>query len=388
MKRVIMSSLAVSLLMYSCTKEADILEIAGQSNDEASATLVGSPEPQSLLTLAGNGNPGHYVSLEGNHASQADMTAIAAHVDSGVVGVQKRWMWSEIETSKDGYYFDGIISDLNHADSLGLKFIVFIVDKTFDSTKHPVPNYIRNGFEAPNNPGGYSGARWKSYYRTRWDSLITALSGAIGTHSALEGIAFQETALGLLNGERGVDIDDDPNNDCNCVAGTYDVNLYAYRLTQMLQHASAEFSQKRVFWYMNFVQGDYNNIKIRQIAEELKDIPGKNVLMGGPDILPNRWSLTDRVYPIYDEFEGQLTLFCSAQWDSYEHPKTGNDPINTPCTNPPYMTPWQIFFYAKDELHVNYVMWNYKTWSGCPGSYNIYNAYNVIAANPAFNQYN
>jgi len=45
----------------------------------------------------------------------------------------------------------------------------------------------------------------------------------------------------------------------------------------------------------------------------------------------------------------------------------------------------ELFAYARDRLHVNYLFWNHKTWSKPPGSWNWDDALDVIEKNPDFN---
>ena len=52
--------------------------------------------------------------------------------------------------------------------------------------------------------------------------------------------------------------------------------------------------------------------------------------MGGPDILPYRKWLS-HTYKIYGDYQDRITLFCSAQDDSYHHHK--ND-IRLPIEEP------------------------------------------------------
>jgi hypothetical protein len=58
-----------------------------------------------------------------------------------------------------------------------------------------------------------------------------------------------------------------------------------------------------------------NNACLAQIAQA---IAGTHVAMGGPDILPYRKRLRE-IYELYDRFNGQRSLICSAQDDSYRH---------------------------------------------------------------------
>jgi hypothetical protein len=55
---------------------------------------------------------------------------------------------------------------------------------------------------------------------------------------------------------------------------------------------------------------------IEQVARAIQD---SGVFMGGPDILPYNRYYHIKSYPLYEEFKNNITLFCSAQDDSYRH---------------------------------------------------------------------
>ena len=100
----------------------------------------------------------------------------------------------------------------------------------------------------------------------------------------------------------------------------------------------------------------------------LREMVRLTVVMGGPDILPYRTALINS-NRIYEQFQGRLKLFCSAQYDSYSHHKSdvsnktkgqfhrGEKPIH-----PEGFVPMeQIFLYGRDQMHLNYIFWSYIT---------------------------
>jgi hypothetical protein len=185
---------------------------------------------------------------------------------------------------------------------------------------------------------------------------MQAIGSAFDTHPGLEGVALQETAPSL--------------SDTQYTQTGYTPELYRDSEIELLTTMKQSMPSSQVFWYMNFFPQ-----KQSYIASVASAVAPLGVNMGGPDILPESTSLVNNVYPFYDQFAGKMTLFCSAQFDSYQHVKSSTGA---------YYTPLEIFQFARDDLHVSYVFWNHKTWDSPAGSYNWLDALPVIAKNPTF----
>ena len=91
-------------------------------------------------------------------------------------------------------------------------------------------------------------------------------------------------------------------------------------------------------------------------------------------------ALARKVYPFYEEFRGRMKLFGSMQHDSYRHPKAARSPGD----NDPYWSMEDLFVYARDRLHVDYMFWVRIPTDPVAGAYNWYDALPVIEANPVF----
>jgi len=153
----------------------------------------------------------------------------------------------------------------------------------------------------------------------------------------------------------------------------YTPEKYRDALIYTLMSAASSMPNSRVFWYMNFLvrKQDY-------LAEIARAVAPAGVVMGGPDILPDDPDLKS-VYPLYDEFEGVMPLFCSVQPNSYRHIHA------TSGWSTKYWTMQQLFNFGRDRLHLNYVFWSNVTKPAPSDSYTIDNAYPVIANNQEFN---
>lgn len=302
-------------------------------------------------------HPGHYVSMY----KFDDSTDMMKAIKPGVVGMERRYAWSDLETSLGVYDFSKIQADLNFLSGQGMRLIVLIEDKSFGGGS-PTPPYLQAYILANNKgTGGYTAIRWSPYVVTRMKALMDALGKKFDAQPNFEGVALQESALGLSS--------------TVMKANGYTPEKYRDALISDLIGAAQSFPTSRVFWYMNFLTGHQS-----YIADIATAVAPYDVIMGGPDVLPDSASLKKLTYPFYTQFAGKMKLFGSMQFDSYRH-------LHADTTaKTKYWTMDEMFRFARDNLHVNYVIWN-RTFKPSPSdsySWGV-NAIPVIGANPAFN---
>ncbi|CAN5288427.1 hypothetical protein BH24PSE2_BH24PSE2_18100 [soil metagenome] len=301
-------------------------------------------------------HPGHYVSM----TRFDDQAAMIEAIKPGVVGMQKRYYWKTFEPTLGVYDFSELKSDLDLLAGQGMQLVVFIEDKTFNG-ELPTPKYLQAQHTLKNRNRGYTAIRWDAYVLTRFKALIKELGQRFDGHPAFEGIAIQETSLSL--------------DGTLLTAHGYTPEKYRDAIIDTLLTARASMPKSQVFWYMNFLvrrQG--------YIVEIANAVAPQGVAMGGPDILPDSYSLKTHSYPLYDDFKGKMILFNSMQYDSYAHEHAGGGALTK------YWTMGELFRFARDELHVNYVFWNRKGWRSPKDSYAWSDAIPVIGSNIAFNQ--
>ena len=303
-------------------------------------------------------NPGHYLALYGFEKQSAMYDG--AH--PGIRGIQKRYTWGSLETALGQYDFSQIESDLAVAASQGLQLIVMVEDKSFKNDPQPTPKYLwGDQYTVPTRIGGYIAVRHNPYVVERMKALTRALAERFDSHPNFEGIAYQETAIGFTTAV--------------VKATGYTPEKYRDALIDVLLNAAESFPTSQVFWYMNFLKGHQS-----YIAKVAEAVAPAGVIMGGPDILPDDHAIKTHAYPFYEQFNGKMKLFCSAQNHSYYHK---HQDTSYPTE---FWTPKELFIFARDQLHVNYVFWNHNTWlSGPAGSYRWKDALPVIEANPVFN---
>jgi hypothetical protein len=307
---------------------------------------------------------GHYAAV-----NEGDEIQSIRHLDEPALrGVSKRYYWADLEPGKGAYELGAIRRDLAFLKTHNKQLVVFITDKTFRAGKNPLPSYLA-GYALP-NARGVTAMRWDPAVIGRFVALNRALARAFDDDPNFEGVAFQESALMIgpeLRRERG-----------------YTPEKYRDALIQILTGSSQAFRRSQVFWYMNHLEG--NDQYLGDIA---KAVIGSRVAMGGPDILPYRRRL-QATYELYDRFKDRLTLFCSAQDDSYRHDKNdsrnmGNAAVtrNLPLPAEGYVPMEQIFLFARDKLHVKYLFWSYTYHAGT-GAFNYDDALAVMRKYPSF----
>jgi hypothetical protein len=299
-------------------------------------------------------HPGHYVAI-----GRAELLG-GASVDSvpgkGVTGVQLRYRWGDLEREEGQYDFSAIERDLERASRAGLQLVALIEDKSFRGDP-PTPAYLR-GKHTLRGHRGYTALRWDPLVVDRMGELVANLGKRFDCHPNFEGIGFQETALSL-----------DP---AVLRENGYSPEKYRDALGKLLRTAAENMPRSRVFWYMNFLPGQQE-----YIAEIAESVAGKGVVMGGPDILPDNPALTRRTYPFYERFSRKMKLFGSMQHDSYRHPRQGG-------AEGEYWSMEDLFVFARDRLHVDYVFWEYRTKRHPPNARDWAEAREVIARHPSF----
>jgi hypothetical protein len=304
-------------------------------------------------------NPGHYIAL-----NSGDITEINYLDEPAIIGVNKRYNWRDLEPEKGIYDFSEIEDDLIYLKTLNKQLIVFIIDKSH--WRGALPSYLSD-YEIQVLETEYGVLRWKPELVKRYIALGEAIGKHFDNDSNFEGVAIQESALGLSD-----EILD--NSD-------YTPEKYRDALMSILVGVQQGMPHSNVFWYSNFMYK--NNGHLRQVADSIEE---EFVFMGGPDILPYRRWISSQSYPMYEEYKNKLILFCSAQDDSYMHHENDfkqGENGNIPDTG--FISMENIFLFARDSLHVNYLFWNYFYEETYPGVRNFDDAYEVIKKYPTFN---
>lgn len=300
-------------------------------------------------------NPGHYIAL---NDWDGPVQMIEA-VKPGVRGLHKRYPWKDLEPTQGNYNFSVIARDLQIAQDHGMQLVIMIEDKSFSRAVRLMPPYLWNNHSVPYTHGGWVSKRWDPYVVQRMAALTKALGARFDGHPNLEGVSFQESAMGFTP----------------AIEKQYGYTPEKYRdaLIQQLTNTRQHFPTSQVFWYQNYLEG-----KQAYIGQVLNAVAPLKIAMGGPDVLPDSWQLNYHSYPFYKQFKGRLTLFGSMQYDSYKHLHA------TKGYSSKYWTPAELFRWARNNLHVNYVFWTRKPKPEPGDSYSWQDALPVIRNNANF----
>jgi hypothetical protein len=300
-------------------------------------------------------NPGHYTVLLYSNSGQRFMDEAARQ--PGTRGIMKKYKWRDLEPSQGVYDFTGIQADLTWAQAYGMQIIFMIEDKTF-KLERPNPAYL-DSVSPRNRAGGYSMVRWNTTVVSRYKALTTALGKRFDSHPNFEGIAQQESALGL----------DGP------VLQQYGYTAEKYRdaLIESFTHALTAMPRSRVFWYQNYFVG--NQSYIGTIAAATGP---KGLVMAGPDVLPDRKSLVEKSYPFFTQFKDKMHFGIQVENICYFHEH------ETAGYSTKYWTPAELFRYSRDKLNVDYMFWVRIPTDPVAGAYNWNDALPVIETNSVF----
>jgi hypothetical protein len=344
---------------------------------------------------------GHYLAIgngsarRGTYYKTVSASSPNLLTSPGIRGVQVRYKWVDLEPTAGTYNFGTvkatypdtemtIRADLWRCAQNNSRLIVMIEDKSFDGL-HTVPLDLQyntttgaNGqFEQPITTGqgsAYCAVRWNPTIISRFGQLLTALGAAFDTNPNWYAFASQETATDFTAQQR-------------TDTGYTDV-AYRDALISMLQTASLAFPRSQIFWYTNFFPSTSTDFRLQEVADTMKTFNNgdSGVVMGGPDILPDNTSIATRVEPRFGVpptgSYGELDLFNSMQNDSYSHVHTTSTPDpRLPGATWTLGSTWtmdHLFRHGRDNLNLNYVIWNY--WNAGTRNYDP-DGLAVIAAN-------
>jgi len=305
-------------------------------------------------------HPGHYVCV----GRRTGLEEISDLDEPALQGLVKRYFWRDLEPHQGVYDFTEIESDLTGLEALGKRLIVFAMDMSY-SAESALPPYLAR-LEIRPAPNDHCPVRWHPLMVERFIALGKAIGAAFDDRWNFEGLAMQESALSI--DEEAIEV------------FGYSPENYSQALIDILLAWKGALPRSRVFWYSNFLYGGKRYLY--RVADALV---GSGVAMGGPDILPYNSSLAEWSYPMYPAYAGRLPLFCSAQGDSYKHHK--NDTmvgVIEPVHAEGYLSMEDIFSFARENLRVDYMFWDYETQADLPGQHTYQDALEVMRRYPDF----
>lgn len=309
-----------------------VLPFCGRAKDVAAAS---SPPPATRETKpkgAVKWHPGHYVF----NAHPEDNASIERAIASPyITGVQVRYFWRDLETSKGVYNFKGLEENLKYLQAHGKRLHLLVFDQDYWG-KDAVPSYMLSGVE-------YGGGQVKAGRRVvprYWDAdvmdrliaLYCALGDRFDQEPYFEAISTHETAVGSA-ARQDTEYDDD-----------------AY-VTQLKREQTAlveAFPTTLAFMSINWCPA---------IDDVIHSAYEKGLGIAGPDLIlgEGKRLKQTQAYPYYAKYHGKMPLEIGGQMGLIASVKSGT-------------TMAQLFDFAITDpagLRVSHMDWNFPY--GIPG---------------------
>jgi hypothetical protein len=250
--------------------------------------------------------------------------------EATVLGAQIRYQWADLEPRKGVYDFSQIESDLAYLSSMKTpkRLVAQIMDRRFNVSDPNgiVPDYLVNDPEYAGGivrtKNGFVARLWDRRVMDRLIALYKALGQRFNDEPYFEGIATEETALGL-----------------ETFPPDYSRPALAEQFKRLLTAARAAWPNTNVFMYTNYLVGELEGI-IRHAHETRCGV-------GGPDVTPRAPSYGARIIMGIDgdvRYVGKLPIAFAVQSAEL----CGKEGCNLPK---------DIYRYALSELGVNYLFW-------------------------------
>ena len=268
----------------------------------------------------------------------------------GVVGVQLKYTWKELEPERDRYELASLRADLDFLAAHGKKLFVQLQDATFDEKFVCVPDYLRKDpafhggvahkynitrdDESTATSDGWVARRWDPAVRARFVKLLEVLGKEFD--GRIEGINLPETSVDF--GESGK---------LHPEGFTYEG--YVDGVKEIMSAARKAFPRSAVIQYANFMPGEWlpwtDHGYLKAVYAHANAI-GAGV--GGPDLLPYRKGQQNHSYPLIAARGPNVVAGVAVQ--------DGNLDDRDSATGS-QVTVDELFRYARDPLRLDYIFW-------------------------------
>lgn len=281
--------------------------------------------------------PKHYMLIFLGSA-QSNMSTIFGNPD--FVGIQKRYLWKDLEPTKDNYDFSDIWSDLNYLTPNGKHLIVAIHVNSHNGDPIAVPAYTQTaayagGIAQGNSAGEWIAKRWNTPLNGRLAALFTALADTFNLNLYFDGVTFDESAAPIQN----------------CASpGDYTATGLRDGLMQNMKDARNAFAPgKVIIQYLN----NFHCLTQSQQLPLFKSIDSLGAVIdvgvGGPDVVVGNYTTSQPLQKSYDGLMPLGTALQSADY-GYVNPYTGKT-----------VKAEEILRWAVDSLALDYIFWLKKS---------------------------
>jgi hypothetical protein len=317
-----------------------------QENEALSQTFLASQQGKLLSADWARGtrvkwNPGHYVALSRRDDASVIQALKEIQRFPQVKGLLLRYGWRQLEPRKGDYRFAGIDRDVQLARAYGKRVFIMVETKAFRAGVRAVPDYMHTAeydggaykirINAKSTIGssdtyGENAALHNGKVRDRLIALTTALGRRYNLNNSVEGVAFNETAMGqMLQPLSGRQI------------GAFFENL-----------AQVDTATRRAF--PNTVVLQFINFPVPYMPGLVENMVRSSVGLGGPDTFLNDHDLNRFTYPLYDRARGKVPIGPSVQPENY-FTRSQDGPHSPPRVS-------ELHAFAQNRLHANYLFWS------------------------------
>ena len=160
---------------------------------------------------------------------------------------------------------------------------LFVEYKSFSNSpvKNPCPAYLQAQYSALNADGNGASTcfMWHPQVVQAYGAMIEAAAARYDSNPRIEGMIFQESALGF-SGAYSQDVAD---------GGTYTPEAWRDGLIQMITQCGAAFARSRCVSFLNFLRG--NQGYLYAVSSAISAVPHNRACISGPDLLPDEPTL-------------------------------------------------------------------------------------------------
>jgi hypothetical protein len=296
--------------------------------------------------------PGHYVAV-GPSRHGNDQLALALNDVKdlpAVVGIQKRYYWSNLQTGPDNYDFTIIKNDIAKVKAMNKRLSIFLVWKfSSDDGKPPVPEFMKDlttkattyalgtAHMGPHDKGTLA-AMDNPVVADGFIKLLKKLANEFDNEPAVSSLVFVETAMGTQLADYAP------------AEKSVIVENYYKQVLRIDKEASCAFKHTPVIQLTNFP----NN----QLGDMTEAYKKWGIAFGGPDVWLN--DPTMKVYDYYPAVSQEVPVGMVAAGGNYIWQNRADEVAQDPSRLLPYTadeTIQKIYTKAKNELNANYIFW-------------------------------
>jgi hypothetical protein len=297
-------------------------------------------------------SPGHYIALGAIRKGRDPLPDALKEIRSnpGIVGVQRRYSWSDLQTGPQTFDFRKLRSDIEAVKKENRKLSIFVQWKFRNSEgDSPVPAFLgKLTDKAYTHPlGGKNKGRSAKGFIAALDNPVVTnelikffgqLAKEVDDHPSVSSIVFGETAI-------GVNFDQVGPQERNRIS-----NAFYEQLLRVDHESSCLFKHTPVFQLTNF--------PAKRLEEMTQDYMRWGVAFGGPDVWLNDSSM--KAYDFYPEMAkkgpvGVIVADGNYHWANHDDEVKRDPSRRIPGT--PDEIVQRLAKKAQNELKANFIFW-------------------------------